>query len=259
MGRILPILLLAAGLAACATKHTSISGALKLAPTPEENYQYGMDELKAHNYGEATRFFEYVRAKYPFSKVSIEADLRLCDIRYDQGRYLDAAAAYEKFLQDHPSSDALDYAHYRAGVSHFRAAPGDFFLFPNSYEKDEREMDKAVSTLREFVKSRPGSQYLADAKKTLARAEAMIAHREMYAGDFYAQRGYWAGAAGRYRGLTENYPDTPLAEPAAIKLAQAYLQLKESHLARQALQRFIVEHPESGQRHAAEKLLESLR
>ncbi len=259
MRRILVALALAAALPACHTKYTSISGALKLGSTPDENYERGVAEMKAKNWAEATRFFEYVKAKYPFSNVSLLSDLRISDIKYSQGRYGEAADAYERFVKDHPSTDQVEYAQYRAGVCHFKASPPDFFLFPPVYEKDQRETEKAVATLREFVQKYPSSPLLPEVRKTLGQAEEVLAKRDLYVGDYYFKRELWAGAAGRYKALTEAYPDAPQARPAELKLARAYARMNEKFQARQTLQRLIVEHPESRERAEAEKLLESLR
>jgi outer membrane protein assembly factor BamD len=259
MRRIALTLTLAAALTACHTRYTTISGNLRLGSTPEENYQHGVAELKDKNYAEATRFFEYVKAKYPFSNVSLLSDLRISDIKFAQGRYGEAADAYERFVKDHPSSDQVEYAAYRAGLAHFKAAPADFFMFPPVQEKDQRETEKAVTALREFVEKYPQSTYLADVKKTLAEAENRLAERELTVGDYYFKREHWAGAAGRYKGLAESYPDSPLAGPAQLKLAQAYVHMNETFQARQALQRLIVQQPDGPERAQAEKMLESLR
>jgi outer membrane protein assembly factor BamD len=259
MRRILLALAAAAALPACHTKYTTLSGSLKLGSTAEDNYDRGMSELKEKNYPEAIRFFEYVKAKYPFSNVSLLSDLRLSDIKYAQGRYGEAADSYERFAKDHPSSDEVEYAVFRAGLCHVKAAPSDFFLFPPVFEKDQHETEKGVTTLRDFVQKYPSSTYLADVKKVLAEAEERLARRELYVGDYYYKRGNWAGAAGRYKGLAETYPGAPQAEPAQLKLAEAYVRMSETYQARQALQRLIVQHPESRERPQAERLLESLR
>jgi outer membrane protein assembly factor BamD len=259
MRRVLLTLPLAVLLSACATKHTTAGGALRLGTTAEENYQKGLDELGEKNYPEAIRFFEYVRAKYPYSKVSASAGLRLADVKFAEGRFLEAAEAYEAFQKDHPTSGELDYAEFRAGVAHAKAAPQDFFLLPPLEEKDQAETEKAVAALRAFVEKRPSSQWLPEARKALARAENLLAKRELYAGDYYAKRERWAGAAGRYKGLVDRYPDSRLVETALWRLARAQVKLDQKLLARQALQRLIAEHPESAQRAEAEKLLESLR
>ena len=252
-------LFLAALLPGCSTRYTSVSGNLKLGTTPEENYQHGLAELKDHHYPEAIRFFDFVKAKYPFSKVSALSDLRIADIKFDQSHWAEAADGYEKFVKDHPSSEEVEYAQYRAGLAHLKGTPPEFFLFPPQEEKDQRETEKAFSSLKDFVEKRPDSQYLPDAKKSLTRAEDILALREMYVGDYYYKRGYYQGAASRYEWLVDNYPDATLAEPALLKMARSFASMDEKFKARQALQRLITQHPDSRDRPAAERLLESLR
>ncbi len=259
MRRTLLALALAAALPACSTRYTTVSGNLRLGATAEENYQRGLDEAKDHNYPEAARFFDYVKAKYPFSKVSALAELRIADIKFDQGRWLEAADAYEKFVKDHPSSEEIDYAHYRAGLSHLKGSPPDFFMFPPVQEKDQRETEKALASLRDFVQRRSDSRYLPEVKKALVEATDLLATREMYVGDYYFKRSRWAGAAGRYKGLVASYPEASAVEPALVKLARAYASMDEKFKARQALQQLIAQHPESRERPQAERLLESLR
>jgi outer membrane protein assembly factor BamD len=259
MRRTLLALALATALPACSTKYTTVSGNLKLGATAEENYQRGLEEAKHHNFPEAVRFFDYVKAKYPFSKVSALSELRIADIKFDQGRWVEASDGYEKFVKDHPSSEEIDYAHFRAGVAHLKAAPSDFILFPPVEEKDQRETEKALASLRDFVQRRPDSKYLPEARKALTEATDRLASREMYAGDYYFKRERWAGAAGRYQGLVTSYPEASTAEVALLKLARAYARMGEKFKARQALQQLIAQHPESRERPQAERLLESLR
>jgi outer membrane protein assembly factor BamD len=259
MRRILLSALLAATVSACGSKYTSLTGNLKLGQSAEENYQRGLVELKEKNYPEATRFFEYVKSKYPFSKFAGLADLRLADVKFAQDRYTEAAEAYQQFGQLHPTSEEVDYAEYRAGLSHFKAAPGDFVLFPPAHEKDQREAEKALEILTDLVKTRPDSKLLPEAKKTLADVQARLAAREWYVGEYYFKRSRWAGAAGRYATLVEKYPGSSHEAEALFKMARSYAALDERFRARQALQQLIAKHPESPQRPEAEKLLASLR
>jgi outer membrane protein assembly factor BamD len=252
-----PVLLLA--LAACGTKHTTITGKLKYGATPEANYAAGLDEMKADNDVEALKFFEYVRTKYPFSKYAALSELRLADLKFDGERFVEAADAYQQFVTLHPSHEEVDYAEFRVGVAYLRDAPSDFRLFPPAHEKDQRQLEKAAQSLAAFVKSRPGSKYAAEAKKLLAEAEGRLAAHEWYVGEYYFKRGRWFGAAGRYERLVEKYPGSRHEAEALMKMARAYLKVDEKHRARNALQRLIVKHPQDARRPEAERLLASLR
>jgi outer membrane protein assembly factor BamD len=249
----------AVALAGCPSKHTTFTGALKYGKTAEENYQNGLDELKAENWVEASKFFEHVRLKYPFSKYAALSELRIADVKFANDRFLEAADAYAAFAQLHPTSEEVDYAEFRSGVAHLRDAPSDFALFPPSWEKDQRQVKKAVEILDDFVKTKSTSKYNAEARKLLAEARGRLAAHEWYVGEYYYKRKRWAGAAGRYETLVDKYPGSTYEPEALMKLAEACIQIKENFRARTALQKLIVTHPQDPRRPQAEKLLASLR
>jgi outer membrane protein assembly factor BamD len=246
-------------LVACGTRHSSASGKIKYGPSPEANYEAGVDEMKDGNFAESVKFFEYVKTKYPFSKYSPLSDLRLADMKFKQERYAEAAEAYQQFVTLHPTHEEVDYAELRVGLSYLKDAPSEFVLFPPSYEKDQRQVEKSAKALHHFVETRPDSKYLPEAKKLLGEAEGRLAAHEWYVGEYYYKRSLWAGAAGRYEALVDRYPGSSHEAEALMKLAHAYLQLDEKHRARTALQRLIVKHPEDSRRPEAEKLLAALR
>ncbi|HTP28825.1 MAG TPA: outer membrane protein assembly factor BamD [Anaeromyxobacteraceae bacterium] len=245
--------------ASCATSHVSLTGELKYGKSAEEDYQAGNEELKKHNFAEATKFFEHVRTKYPFSKYAALADLRIADARFDQGHYLEAAESYQQFVKLHPNHEQADYAAYRVGLSHFKDAPSEFILFPPTYEKDQAQIRDAARTLDEFVRKYPESTYRPDAEKLFAQARARLAEHEWYVAQFYAKREHWAGAAGRLETLLREYPGSPREAAALYQLAELYLKQDERYRAQQKLQELIVKYPQDARRAQAEKLLASLR
>jgi outer membrane protein assembly factor BamD len=259
MRRALAAVLAVAALSACATKYTTAAGNLKTAPTPEENYERGMVELKDKNYPEALRFFEYVKSKYPFSDVSARCDLRIADIKLVQEQYAEAATAYAGFQKDHPTSEDVDYAKYRQAIALWKGSPDDFALFPPAYEKDQRDAEKAAQLARELVEKTPPSPLKEDAAKLLQEADTRLSQREWYVAEYYFKNGKWPGAAGRYQGLVRDYPASPHVPEALLKLARSYANADRKFQARQALQQLIAQHPDARERPEAEKLLESLR
>ncbi|HEX9241954.1 MAG TPA: outer membrane protein assembly factor BamD [Anaeromyxobacter sp.] len=245
-------------LAAC-SKHLTLGGEAKILPTAEENYQAGQELLKDGSYPEATKFFEYVKTKFPFSKFAALAELRLGDVKFADGKFAEAADAYAQWVQLHPAHDELDYAELRVGESYLKDAPSEFFMFPPAYEKDLRQVRKAADALKKFVDKYPDSKRTPDAKKLLESAQTRLSSYEWYVAEFYFKRQRWAGAAGRYETLVEKYPGSKHEVDALLKLAQSAVELKEPYRARTALQRLIVQHPQDPRRAEAEKLLAALR
>lgn len=254
-------LLTAAALAAagCATKHVSFTGELKYGKTAEENYEAGLDLLKDKSYNEAERFFDYVKTKYPFSKYAPLAELRIADAKFAQDRFPEAIEAYKQFVQLHPNHEEVDYAEFRQGLAHFKDAPSQFFLFPPGYEKDQRQLVGAAESLKKFLEKYPKSRYAAEARKDLEITNARLAEHDWYVAEFYFKRKRWAGAAGRYEALVENYPGSKHEPEALLKLADAAAAMNEKYRARTALQKLIVKHPQDPRRAEAEKRLAALR
>ncbi len=246
-------------LAACSTKHVSLTGAFKYGQTAEENYQAGVDLQKSSSYPEAQKFFEYVKTKYPFSKYAALADLRLADLKFDQHQWTEAVDAYAQFVQLHPTHEDVDYAEFRVGLSHLKDAPSDFVLFPPAFEKDQRQIEQAAAAFAKFLEKRPGSKLVPEAKKLLGEANVRLAEHEWYVGEYYYKRKKWPGAAGRYEALVEKHPGSKHEPEALMRLARSYVAMNEKHRARTALQKLIVKHPDDPRRVEAERLLASLR
>ncbi len=254
--RIWPLALAAVLLAsACAKKAPKV----KYESQAEEDYTLGVAELEDRNWPDAQRMLERVRTKYPYSKYGTLAELRLADLRYDQGKFVESADAYSTFVKIHPSSPDVDYAAYRAALSRWNEAPSEFFLFPPVHERDLDQVAKAANGLAQFVEKYPTSKYAPDAREKLAKANGILAERDWYAFEFYKKRERWQGAAFRLEAMIKNYPGTPREPDALLELADVYVKLSERFKAQQALQQLIVKYPESKQRKSAEKLLAELR
>jgi outer membrane protein assembly factor BamD len=255
----LALLALAAVLAACGGKYTTLTGELKYGKSAEENYQAGVDELKDDHFPESVKFFEHVKTKYPFSRYAALAELRLADLKFKQERYPEAAEDYQKFGQLHPTHEEVDYAAFRVGLSRFKDAPSDFWMFPPSYEKDQRAVGLAASSFKDFLAKYPDSKYAPEARKLHAQVQGRLASHEWYVAEFYFKRAHWAGAAARLEGLVKDYPGSRHEVEAYMKLADAYERMNEKYRARTALQQFLAKHPQDPRRAEAEKRLAALR
>jgi outer membrane protein assembly factor BamD len=249
----------ALALSACGSSRVSITGEVRYGKTAEENYTAGLEETKSESWSEATKFFDHVRTKYPFSKYAPLAELRLADIKVSQDRLLEAAEAYASFVKMHPSHEEADYAAFREAEALFKDAPTDFFLFPPAHERELKSLRDAAVKLEALPKRWPESKHRAAAEKLLAQARVQLAEHEWYAAEFYARRGRWAGAAGRYEALVKTFPGSKHEVDALFAMADAYLKMDDKFKARQALQRLISSHPDDPRRPQAEQRLAALR
>lgn len=246
-------------LLACGSKRVSITGEMKYGATAEENYQAGLEEEKAERWDDASKLFEYVKTKYPFSKQAALADLQLADVKFKQELYAEAAVAYQNFVKLHPKHEEAEYARFRVGLSMFNDAPGDFALFPPPHEKDQRTLREAEKELAAFLAASPKSKYAPEAEQVLSKVRGRLADHEWYVADFYLSRKKYPGAAGRLETLLKEYPGSPREVDALLRLADVYERMGERFRAQQALQKLIATHPDDPRRPEAERLLARLR
>jgi outer membrane protein assembly factor BamD len=242
-------------LVACSKKAPPV----KYESQAEQEYTAGVLALDDRDFPDAQRILERVRTKYPYSKYGALAELRLADLKYEQGKFIEAADGYQTFVKIHPSSPQVDYAAYRSAMSRWADIPSEFFLFPPSYERDLTQLVKATEGLATFLERFPNSRYAPDAREKLGKGRATLAERDWYAFDFYRTREKWQGAAFRLERIMKEFPDGPREPEALWELADMYVHLSERFKAQKALQTIIVKYPESPQRGKAEKLLAELR
>ena len=141
---------LALSLSACASFGTFAGqegGEVEFAADAETNMRKGDDAMNAKNYTEAASFFEFVKTKYVYLDLAKTAELRLADADFERERFAEARDRYQNFVRLHPTHPRVDYAAFRAALTHYKEIPSDFFLLPPASEKDQVEVRNAASAM----------------------------------------------------------------------------------------------------------------
>ncbi len=165
-----------------------------------DHYQMALDKLRA------------IKNKFPYSKESVEAQLRIADVYFMQESFSEAALAYETFRDLHPKHEKTPYAMFRIGKSHFSDHPG-------TIARDLGSLQKALDAYTEFTKRFPTAKESDEARKDATEAKGQLAEKELYIANFYMKRDDPASAKGRLEKIVEKYRDTPSFEEAKRKLA----------------------------------------
>jgi outer membrane protein assembly factor BamD len=245
---LLPAALLAALLAsACASFGTfdgPIPGEVVFAKDADGNLKKGVEAMAAGNHADAARYFEFVKTKYPYLEAAKTAELRLGDCDFERDKFVEARDRYENFVRLHPSHPEVDYAAYRAALTHCKDYPSDFFLLPPQYEKDQVEFKGALQSLSDFLRNYPESRYVPKAQEALADLKRRMADHEFYVAAFYAKRGRWPAVVNRLKTVARSYPGIGYDERVAFGLHDAYLQLKDDAKAYEALALYAARFPE---------------
>jgi outer membrane protein assembly factor BamD len=208
------------------------------AAEAESNLRLGQEAMESKDWLRAEQYFEYVRQKFPYLEAAREAELRLADVDFERGgSYPEAREKYETFIKLHPTHAQVDYAAFRAALSHVKDYPTEFFALPPSEEKDQTEIRNALQAMGSFLRQYPDSQYAKEAKEHLEDARSRLAQHELYVAQFYQKRERWKGVTQRLEGMLKQYPGTRHEEEALFMLHNAYLKLNDTAKAQETLKR----------------------
>jgi outer membrane protein assembly factor BamD len=169
------------------------------------------DEIKSDHYQIAIDKLKEIKNKFPYSKFSIDAQLRLADVYFLQESYADAAAQYESFRDLHPKHERVAYAMFRIAKSYYNDAP-------STIERDMTPAKKALDAYADFLHRFPASPDVAEANTDVADLRAHMAEKEMYIADFYFKRKFFESSRPRYQKVVDQYSDTPSVERARSQL-----------------------------------------
>lgn len=222
------------------------SGKVDYSVSAQENYEKGVAEIEKKDFVAAAKYFSFIKARFPYSKFAVLAELRLADAEFGAKHYLQAIDSYKNFIKFHPTHDMVvnGYAPFRIGAAYYEMLPSDWWMLPPSYEKDQSATMDAHRELSTFRKKYPKSPFVEQAGKMLQRINRKLAEHEMYVARFYWERDKPMGTVLRLRRLLDRHAGTDLDPDALYLLGRAYVQVKMPERARDSWQRLVTEHPQ---------------
>lgn len=186
----------------------------------KSTYEAAEKAFQNEAYEDAIKGFEEIRSKHPYSKYAVLSDLRLADVLFAQGKWLEAADSYDFYIRFHPRHEQNAYAWFQIAKSYYRAMPRNFFLLPKSYEKDQTATKEALNAVDQYLNLYPEDKSVEEAKKMRAQLREQLAHQDLHVARYYQKHRKKNGAIARYQHLLEYYPDT---ESGAIAKKQLLL------------------------------------
>jgi outer membrane protein assembly factor BamD len=243
--RLFLVLALAVAASACGGKAGATS--VDYSVSAQKNYDKGMKELERQDWIAASKYFGFIKSRFPYSKYAVLAELRLADAEFGAEQFLEAIDAYRLFIKFHPTHEmvANGYASFRIGEAYFKQLPGDFWLFPPSYEKDQSSTEDAANELKSFLDKYPDSPYRDKAKDILVKVGKRLADHEWYVARYYWRNNKPMGTVLRLRRLLERYRGVGYDEEALWLLGRAYVAVDMVDRARLTWQELVTKYPKS--------------
>src|ERR1700733_8708065 len=155
---------------ACACGANKGTAAVQYSVSAQRNYEKGEKELDKKDWIAASKYFSFIKSRFPYSKYAVLAELRLADAEFGAEQYLEAIDSYRLFIKFHPTHKEVlnGYAAFKIGQAYYKQLPDDFWLFPPAFEKDQSSTEDAQNELKSFLDKYPdNSPYRAQAKEIL--------------------------------------------------------------------------------------------
>ena len=237
--------LLAFLISACGGSVRDDESSTEYSVSARQNYEKGMNKIEEEEWSEAAKYFAFVKARFPYSKFAVLAELRTADSLFGAGSFLEAIDGYKLFIKFHPTHEMVTngYAPFKIGESYYKLLPDDWFLVPPSYEKDPSATLDAARELGSFLKKYPKSTYVPKAREMYGKSARLLAAHEWYVAKFYWDRDRPMGAVLRLRRLLQEYPGVGYDEEALWLLGKAYLAVGRPKDARTTFERLVSRFP----------------
>ena len=259
----IPRLLLAvvctAVLAACGA--ASGTSSVSYSVSAQKNYDKGVDALDKKDWIAASKYFSFIKSRFPYSKYAVLAELRLADAQLGAEQYLEAIDSYRLFIKFHPTHKEVvnGYASFKIGQAYFKQLPEDFWMFPPSYEKDQSSTEDAQNELKSFLDKYPDSPYRKEALEILKKVGHRLADHEWYVAKYYWDRGKPMGTVLRLRRLLERYRGVGYDVQALWLLGRAYVAVDMPDRAKLTWGELIAKYPQTSEAGQAREALGTLR
>ena len=253
------LVLVLGAVVACGSK--TGGGAVEYSVSAQKNYDKGLKELERKDWVAASKYFGFIKSRFPYSKYAVLAELRLADAEFGAEQYLEAIDSYRLFIKFHPTHEmvANGYVSFRIGEAYYKQLPSDFWMFPPSFEKDQSSTEDAANELKSFLDKYPDSPYRTKAKEIIVKVGKRLADHEWYVARYYWDRGKPMGTVLRLRRLLERYRGVGYDEDALWLLGRAYVAVAMPDRAKGVWNELVAKYPKSDHATDAREALAGLK
>jgi outer membrane protein assembly factor BamD len=236
----------------------STSSSLNYGDNARRDYAEALEDFYDDDCIEAAPAFANVRREYPYTRFAALAELRAADCLFNDGKFVEAAQAYELFVRYRPSHVEVPYSRFMVALSNYQQIPSEWLLSPPTYEREQRFTQESLSLLRRFILDYPNDPLVPRAQRMAERAVKLLAAHELYVAGFYLDRDHPMAALGRLRTLVTTYPGSGYEPEALLLLGETYLDLNQRDEAKKAFAELAQRFPKSDQAASARDRLKSL-
>jgi outer membrane protein assembly factor BamD len=181
---------------------------------PEDEFERAMNFFEKKKYDAAIQAFERILFYHPSSDYVDDAQYWLARAHFEKKNYEQAIIEFEYLIRNFAHSTFLEDAFLYRAESHFLKAPG--------YDRDQTELNKAISLFDEFLTRFPNSKHTEKVKRIILSARNQLAKKELENGKLYIKLSEPDAALLYFKYIIENYPETDVSGEAKYHAANLY-------------------------------------
>jgi outer membrane protein assembly factor BamD len=205
----------------------------ELLGSADKLYEAAKKASDQGNYRDATKYYETLEARYPFSNPAKQGQLDLMYAYYRNAEPESAIDQADTFIRENPAHPRVDYAYYIKGLAQFERNPNflERWFRADLSERPPIDARKSFQAFQTLVERYPNSEYAADARQRMIFLRNRLAAYEVYVANYYLKRGAYVGAINRCKYTIENYDGAPQMRHALEIMAESYDRLSMTELA----------------------------
>jgi len=173
-----------------------------VVPPDKTLFETGSQYLEKSQYIKARLAFQTLINTYPDSEMAAESYLAIGDSFYEEGgteNWIQSEDQYTNFIVFFP-------AHPKAPDAQMKIISANMKMM-RTPDRDQQYSYKAEAAIRKMMEQFPDSDYIPIAKRFLVEVQENLAMGDFGVGQFYLERGNYAGARGRFQEVIDNYPN----------------------------------------------------
>lgn len=190
------------------------------------------DMFSKKRYIMATEKLNQIRSQFPYSFYATGAELMQADIFFEQGNYVESAAAYLLFRDFHPRHEKSAYVTWRVAESYY-------LQLPKTFDRDLTSGLEAIRFYREILANHSKTEFAKGAKSKISEIDGLVVSREKYIADFYFKTKVYDSARHRYLSIIERFKDEDLRSYSMARVIESSYHLKDKESCESYYQKFL--------------------
>lgn len=207
--------------AGCA-KETEIKSAAEM-------YAEAVEMQSAADYEGAIELYGDIQASHPFGPYAQQSLLNQAHLQYLEREFDNSLSSINRFIQDYPAHDNIDYAYYLRALALRRERPDliDRIFLSEYANRSRSEIIEAHDAFLELVRLYPDSKYAPDSLKQAGEIVDELATGELEVALHYLRRGAYGASMSRAADIVKRYPDSGnVLEPALAIIVASLVEMK---------------------------------